>query len=1014
MTKLAVIHISDIHIHNKSDQCLRHVSKIASACFSLARDADACLLTITGDVAFSGSVAEYEAARDLLIRPLVDAIKLETARPVYISITPGNHDCMLKPHNEVRETLIQAIIENPSKAEDKDMVAACTQVQDNFFNFVDDLLTPKPEMHSKLFWQQEFQIGGKYVRVSSLNAAWMTRLPESQGQLVYPINLFESQLATPAYLHLALVHHPFNWYSQSAYHQLRKRIRHSCTAILSGHEHVSNAGKIDEQLSGASLFFEAPALQPHERNTTAGFSIHLFDLDQKDVTSQSFSISPTNTLKIGSSISHSWNDDSLIHGALNVSNNFANLLSDAGGNFTHTAKERLTLDDVFVWPDVRYLGDDELGKQRTHSAQEIIGQLKTGKKIIIYGDEKAGKTTLIFWYFRELIAHGFVPVYLSASDLNIKSENDSKRRIDKAISAQYSSPDKIMSFAREKLVLLVDDVDRLKSGLHTLPSLFSYAERHFSSICLTAASGFEVTNLVSSDAANALLFFKNFDLMRFGLKLRHKLIKKWCTLSAVPTKSELDKRIDEVETIVNSVIGKQLVPEYPLYLLILLQSAEQHRHGEIQNSGLSFYYQYLITKSLGEVGVKPTELDEHFNYLSIFAWKFKEKGSKELDMIDLTEVNAMFSKRFVTVDLSERLALLTRARVFAKHGDSYSFAYPYIYYFFIGRYLAKNIDRPDIRAWIEESCRKLYLRDRANAIMFLSHHVENSWVIGLICQVLRECFSDKRPVELNEDTAFLNQLVEQSSQLTLMSTDIDKNQSDVREFKDTLVDSINPEEESNQYDLLSITAKWNLLHKTAEILGLILKNYYGSLERPQKQEMIREVFDGPLRALRLWLDEIAADIPRFVQELQLAELTQDSNLTHEAAERRVNRRVFNILGWVATGVIASSGSFVASNKLREDIAVVVDGQPDNNAYRLIQAASVLLKPGSLPLAQIRKLAEDLERNPYAFGVLQSLGFSHMYMFHMDEPQKQSLSSMLKISLGAVKSTDIKKSARMLN
>ena len=65
----------------------------------------------------------------------------------------------------------------------------------------------------------------------------------------------------------------------------------------------------------------------------------------------------------------------------------------------------------------------------------------------------------------------------------------------------------------------------------------------------------------------------------------------------------------------------------------------------------------------------------------IFTWKFKEKGSKELDMIDLTEVNAMFSKRFVTVDLSERLALLTRARVFAKHGDSYSFAYPYIYYF---------------------------------------------------------------------------------------------------------------------------------------------------------------------------------------------------------------------------------------------------------------------------------------------------------------------------------------------
>lgn len=228
--------------------------------------------------------------------------------------------------------------------------------------------------------------------------------------------------------------------------------------------------------------------------------------------------------------------------------------------------------------------------------------------------------------------------------------------------------------------------------------------------------------------------------MKFGFKLRHQLIKRWCSLSSISTKPELDQKIDEIENIVNSVIGKQLVPEYPIYLLILLQSSEQNRHGEIQNSGLSFYYQYLITKSLGEVGVKPKELDEHFNYLSMLAWEYRLKGIAEMERTELELFNRTFSMRFVSVDLSERLSLLTRARLISKHGESFSFSYPYVYYFFLGKYLSKTIDMPETRRWIEESCNKLYLRDRAHAIMFLTHHTENKWGIGLICQVLRECF----------------------------------------------------------------------------------------------------------------------------------------------------------------------------------------------------------------------------------------------------------------------------------
>lgn len=1012
MPKLCVVHLSDIHLSSEKDSCLQAVDAISAACRPFARDADACLLALTGDIAYAGSAAEYTVASEKLLKPLIAAIRKETERPVYLSVAPGNHDCVLKPANPVRETVIEAVIAEPSKAEDEQFVEHCCSAQASFFAFADEICEPGRTQPSKLFWQQDFIVGDKCVRVSTLNAAWMSRLPETQGKLVFPISRFEEFLGKEACLHLGLVHHPFNWYGQSAYHELRKRLRRSCTAVLSGHEHQGNVGKIEEQLSGTSLFFESAALHPHEKDAEAGFSLHTFDLTNQVVFTQPFKLEGAAVVKSGPQLSHSWTDESLVHGALDLTQQFADRLNDAGGNFTHAAKERLKLDDVFVWPDVRVWESDNVGKPRVQSSSDLVSQLEGGKQLIVYGDEKSGKTTLLYWYYRELLAHGYAPVFVSAGDLNLKSPTDAGKRIYRAIEAQYKNPAQIETFPKHRRVLLIDDVDRLKSGLHTLPDLLEYTNLHFTAVCATAASSFEVTNLTSKEAGAALAPFNSFDLLKFGLKLRHQLIKKWCSLSVVQTKTELDSRVDDVEGIVNSVIGKRLVPEHPLYLLILLQSCEQHRHGEIQNSGLSFYYQYLITKSLGEVGVKPIELDEHFNYLSLVAWRFSTESAKELDRSVILEVNQEFSRRFISVDLDRRLELLTKARLLSKNGDCYSFAYPYVYYFFIGRYLAKNLEDPAIKLWVEESCKKLYLRDRAHAIMFLTHHAENAWVIRLICDVMRGCFSETAPMELNGDTAYLNDLVVKSSQLTIAGLDVDKNQSVVRQFRDELNEHQDQSDDDESLNDLSFTSKWNLLHKTAEILGVILKNNYGSLERPQKQEMIVEVFDGPLRAMRLWLEAVMNDMDDFVRELRLAEHIADG-VPADVAEKRIKQQLFNVLGWVATGVIAASGNFVTSDKLKEDVNAVVTRNP-TNAYRLIEAASRLLKPGHVNIDELKKLAKDLDGNPYAFHVLQHLGFYHMYLFHTSETQKQALSKVLNISFEQAKAIEIRKSVRTMN
>lgn len=1000
MTKLAVLHLSDMHVKSDRDLCLDFAGVIAGKCYEHVRSADGVLIVVTGDVAYSGQEDQYKIVGGFL-SILAENLEKESGKNVSIAMVPGNHDCQLLPEKTSRGVLIRSIMDSPALANDEEMVQQCSSVQDAFMRFHEKFARPEANYSSRLFWQQLIEIDGHKILVSSLNAAWMSQLRERQGGMVYPVQRFDRELSGEASLHLALVHHPFNWYEQESYQQLRKRLRLSCTAIFSGHEHEVNIGKIDEQITGSSLFFESAALQPHGAGQVAGFGIYKFDLDKKEVESVSIEVQSSSMAAESDRRVLTWSNTSLVHSSLDLQDEFTVMLNDPGGNFTHAAKERLVLDDIFVWPDLRDWDGLDSSKQNTRSSKDLVEDVVNGRRQAIYGEDKSGKTTLLYKIFSELRELGLVPVYFSSGEYVIKNVDDAGRKVFQAISKAYKNTDYVNSVSKDKRVLLVDDIDRLKGGGRAQAYLMEYAELHFGGICITASREFEITNLASKEASAALQSFVSMDLLKFGLKLRHQLIKKWCSISSVATLPELDRRVDEVESIINTVIGKQLIPEYPLYLLILLQSTEQHRHGEIQNSGLSFYYQYLITKSLGEVGVKPVELDEHFNYLSLVAWELKRSGQKEIERNDFSLINDNFSRKFVTVDLAERLSLLVRARLLTRRGDYYSFTYPYVYYFFIGRYLAKNIDQPEIKDWIEDSCKKLYIRDRALAVMFLTHHAENRWVISLICNVLRECFADKQPIELNGDTAFLNELVEKTGQLILPTPNVEENQAAVREFEDRI-----PEREVEEdYDVLSFPSKWNLLTKTAEILGVILKNYYGSLERSQKQEMIVEVFDGPLRALRLWLEEVAATLPDFVENLRQAELDIDPEMSRAEAEARVKRRLFRIMGLVATGVIASVGGYVASDKLKEDVSAVVKSK-QTNAYMLIEAATRLLKPGHIPIDKIKKLARDLERNPYAFGVLQSLGFYHLYMYHTEEPVKQALAATLKISFKASKSIEV--------
>lgn len=336
--KLTILHLSDMHISSSSDLVFSRAKEIPSASYSAVRESDGCFVVVTGDVAWSGKELEYETAERFLTG-IKSTIQAEGCPLVDIFVAPGNHDCSLVPENLARKIVVEQIVEDPSTAADENVIQICTEPQSAFFAFQKRITHVSPKYMHRLWVEYEIVVGGTLVRIPAINAAWMSRIPEQPGQLVYPVELFHPFLEEPANLRIVLLHHPLNWYAQSSYHPLRKALRTHADTVLSGHEHVQSSGTVSETQSGDSLYFEAGALQPHEANASSAFSVLFFDLDANYVSEERYALGSKGVALQGEPIRRRLRNVLARHtDAGELREDFLSQLRDPGGQFTHPEK----------------------------------------------------------------------------------------------------------------------------------------------------------------------------------------------------------------------------------------------------------------------------------------------------------------------------------------------------------------------------------------------------------------------------------------------------------------------------------------------------------------------------------------------------------------------------------------------------------------------------------------------------------------------------------------------------
>ena len=385
---------------------------------------------------------------------------------------------------------------------------------------------------------------------------------------------------------------------------------------------------------------------------------------------------------------------------------------------THNKKENLTLEDIFVYPRLSYIEEgtsvqNKDIKLETLKSSKIIEKIEGKKYILISGDNQSGKSTLSKKLTFDALNRGLIPILINKTE-NLK--NNLERSFKFIIKKQYID----LEYDNEnidKYLIIVDDFHLLNNKDNILKQLLKYKYV----ILLTD----DIYNLDMKKQEIAQ--FQKFRILEFTAKLRKKLIQKWSDIYDETELANLRyKKNDEREEMINSTIGKVfnngIMPAYPFFILSVLISNEILGNLDPNITSQGHCYQALIYISLRKIGIREKEIDMYLNFLTELSYHIFKENIFELCSQDMEEFLEKYNDDFnMSVDSSKIIENLLKSKILIKTSfGSIKFLYPYLYYYFIGKYLSEHYLEEE--KTINKIVGNLHTDRNSYICIFISHH----------------------------------------------------------------------------------------------------------------------------------------------------------------------------------------------------------------------------------------------------------------------------------------------------
>jgi len=700
-------------------------------------------------------------------------------------------------------------------------------------------------------------------------------------------------------------------------------------------------------------------------------------------------------------------------GVFQLSSKFEEYLNDVEVVYAHSKVDVVTLEDVFITPDLRNVNQRQSKSYSTINLDTISDAIDVdGIKFVLIGDDLAGKTSNCKYLFQKYYLFGLKPVFLKGTDIKSNIGVDTlEKLINNKLSEQYEKYDVIDKTGGREFVLIIDDFQKATKCRHRYwARLIQNLERLCSNIIVSGSPLMPIENLEGKDP------FKNFEIysiLEFGPKFRHELAHRWYTLGVDEKyldQNELRRKIDEALSHIKTIIGKGYIPVYPFYLLSILQSLETGNNQTQNYSVHGFYYEHLINECFVKAVTDNKEISLFYNYLTYLCFHLFEQKLNEMNKEDFYSFHSAYCSKYdLTYSAEKLLQTLDKAKLLSVL-ETIHVKEKYIYYFFVAKYIANNITKIEVKELIDKMSSRIFRDEYASIIMFVTHLSKDEFIIQHLLDKANNIFPDTPICKLEEDVSKVNALIESIPEQVLELVNVEESRRaalEEEEENEQLEDELDNEPPS--YDEIGldddctnidIYARITLALKTIDILGQIARKYWGELDGDKKLEIVTTTYNLALRTLGFYmqlLQENSKHIVQHIKELITQKHIRDKFALEKDIEETARNFVFRLSFLSSFGLTKRVSNSIGYDKLKNSFEKALN----SNSVSSVKLIDLSIKLGyssiKSQLSTIENHEKNMISNKLSFLVLRNLAIDHLYMYDTDYKTRTRLCQILRIS-----------------
>lgn len=440
----------------------------------------------------------------------------------------------------------------------------------------------------------------------------------------------------------------------------------------------------------------------------------------------------------------------------------------------------------------------------------------------------------------------------------------------------------------------------------------------------------------------------------------------------------------------------------------------ENEEPEATNNKLhAYYYEMLITKSLkralkdrDDIGFYITLLKEYCFFLFNTRLRFNPVPENEFGKFlkshqDKYSISQLHNASVVNTLVKAKIFLLSSER-------NISISYKYLYYYFVAKYLADNLEEESVKATIDLMADRVYRDEYSNIILFLSHLSKSPFIVRKLIEKSKEIFANQDLLRLEEDVYFINNLQTSLPEKVLKFIEVEDARSEELKAADEYEEmekEFESQSFSTDYDLnedvsaLDAIAMQTKALRMLNILGQITRKYWGELTGSDKITLAEETFRLGLRTLRFFfglLDEskdfLVDHISHVVQKNFVKEPLNKSEIEAFSANF-----IFNLSSAYVFGILKRIVNAIGTEKLSDTFDAVKEKLPYNSVHLAVTGIK-LDHYNSYPSTDIDKLEKDNKKNMLGFSTLQNFVIDYLYMYPVEIGRKQQICSKLNIKI----------------